>query len=254
MPREGFLGTSAPLSADIALAIEIAMGLTLIIGMVLARRQRYRSHTWCQSTVVVLNLIVIALVMAPSFRSQVAPKIPARLAHSYYAVATAHATMGCIAELLGLYIILVAGTRIPLPKRLRFVRYKPWMRTELVIWWLALLLGVATYVRWYIAPKPIAPPSPSSSQVGSARGSVSAKSCGITISPMDDGACLLWAPVSMFYEAGSTGCLAQACKTGCNGPSSLKMSASIGSCNTSKMDRRSPPTIIVRLTRRMPWL
>ena len=163
MPSPGFLGTGAPLSADITLAIEFAMGLALVLGMVLARCQRYRAHAWCQSTVLVLNLIVIAQVMLPTFRSQVAPKIPARLAHPYYAVATAHATMGCIAELLGVYIILVAGTRI-LPERLRFVRYKPWMRTELVIWWLALLLGVTTYVRWYIAPKPIASSSPSFSQ------------------------------------------------------------------------------------------
>ena len=150
MPSPGFLGTGAPLSADITLAIEIAMGLMLVIGMVLARRQRYRAHAWCQSTVVVLNLIVIAQLMAPSFRSQVAPKIPARLARPYYAVATGHATMGCIAELLGVYIILAAGTGI-LPKRLRLSRYKPWMRTGLVIWWLALLLGLTTYVRWYTA-------------------------------------------------------------------------------------------------------
>jgi uncharacterized membrane protein YozB (DUF420 family) len=152
MQSPGFLGTGAPLSADITLAIEVAMGLVLILGMVLARRQRYRAHAWCQSTVVVLNLIVIAQVMLPSFRGQVAPKIPARLARSFYAVATGHATMGFIAELLGVYIILVAGTRI-LPERLRFVRYKPWMRTALVIWWLALLLGLTTYARWYVAPQ-----------------------------------------------------------------------------------------------------
>jgi uncharacterized membrane protein YozB (DUF420 family) len=152
MPRQGFLGTGAPLSADVTLALEIAMGVTLLFGMLLARRQRYHAHAWCQSTVVVLNLIVIALIMAPAFRSQVAPKIPARLARPYYAVATAHATMGCIAELLGVYIILAAGTRI-LPERLRFVRYKLWMRTALVIWWLALLLGLTTYARWYVVPK-----------------------------------------------------------------------------------------------------
>jgi uncharacterized membrane protein YozB (DUF420 family) len=156
MPSPGFLGTGAPLSADITVAIEIAMGLALVLGMVLARRQRYRAHAWCQSTVVVLNLIVIAQVMLPAFRDRVAPKIPGRLARPYYALATGHATMGCIAELLGLYIILVAGTRI-LPERLRFVRYKSWMRTELVIWWLALLLGLTTYLRWYIAPQQTAP-------------------------------------------------------------------------------------------------
>jgi hypothetical protein len=42
--RAGFLGTAAPLSADITLVIEIAMGLALVLGMVLARRHRYRAH------------------------------------------------------------------------------------------------------------------------------------------------------------------------------------------------------------------
>jgi uncharacterized membrane protein YozB (DUF420 family) len=28
-------------------------------------------------------------------------------------------------------------------------RYKLWMRLALALWWLVLLLGVATYVRWY---------------------------------------------------------------------------------------------------------
>jgi uncharacterized membrane protein YozB (DUF420 family) len=152
MPRQGFLGTGAPLRADVTLAIEIAMGVTLVLGMLLARRQRYRAHAWRQSAVVVLNLIVIAQLMAPSFRSQVGPKIPARLARPYYAVATGHATIGCIAELLGVYIILAAGTKI-LPESLRFVRYKLWMRIALVIWWLALFLGLATYARWYVMPK-----------------------------------------------------------------------------------------------------
>ena len=152
MPRQGFLGTGAPLSADITLTIEIAMGVTLVLGMLLARRQSYRAHAWCQSVVVVLNLIVIAQVMVPAFRSQVAPKIPARLARPYYAVATGHATMGCIAELLGVYIILAAGAKV-LPKSLRFVRYKLWMRIALAIWWLALLLGLTTYARWYVVPQ-----------------------------------------------------------------------------------------------------
>src|SRR5258707_3868367 len=125
MPKQGFLGTGAPLSADVTLAIEFAMGVTLILGMMLARRQMYRAHAWCQSTVVALNLIVIAEVMVPSFRSQVAPKIPARLARAYYAVATGHAIIGCIAESLGVYIILAAGTKI-VPESLRLVRYKLW--------------------------------------------------------------------------------------------------------------------------------
>jgi hypothetical protein len=50
------------------------------------------------------------------------------------------------------YIILAAGAKV-LPKSLRFVRYKLWMRIALAIWWLALLLGLTTYARWYVVPQ-----------------------------------------------------------------------------------------------------
>jgi hypothetical protein len=49
---------------------------------------------------------------------------------------------------LGVYLLLAAGTSL-LPKQLRLTRYKLWMRAALVIWWLVLLLGLATYIRWY---------------------------------------------------------------------------------------------------------
>ena len=61
----------------------------------------------------------------------------------------AHGALGGIVELIALYILLAAGTKL-LPERLRIRRYKLWMRTVLVAWWLVLLLGAATYVRWYV--------------------------------------------------------------------------------------------------------
>jgi uncharacterized membrane protein YozB (DUF420 family) len=147
----GFLGSAAPFSSDLTLAVELGMGLALLAGMLLARRGHYRAHARCQSAVVLLNLIAISLTMAPSFRRSWPASIPAGLHNSYYVVAGVHALFGAVAELLGLYILAVAGTSI-LPKRLRFTRYKPWMRTALALWWVVLLLGVGTYVRWYVAP------------------------------------------------------------------------------------------------------
>lgn len=147
----GFLGTGATFRADLNLVIQLAMGLALLAGMWLARQKRFRAHKYCQATVMLLNLPLIFLVMAPSFHSQVEPSIPAQLRDAYLAIATVHAALGTIAQLLGLYIVLVAATRL-VPKRFRFKRFKPWMRTELALWWAVILLGVGTYYLWYVNP------------------------------------------------------------------------------------------------------
>ncbi len=156
----GFLGTGATVWADLNLVIQITMGVALLVGMGLARRQRFRAHMICQSSVMLLNLVVIYLIMLPSFRRQVTPHIPAGLHEAYYAVAALHAGLGTIAELLGLYIVLRAATNL-VPARLRFQNYKAWMRTALGLWWGVVLLGLGTYAVWYLIPAPTAPAAPS---------------------------------------------------------------------------------------------
>src|SRR5882672_4268427 len=149
----GFLGTGATFRADLNLVVQLAMGLALLVGMFLARRKQFRAHKYCQSSVMLLNLVMIFLIMAPSFHKQVQPQVPGGLKEAYYLVPYVHATLGTIAEVLGLYIVLVAATNI-LPRKLRFKRYKPWMRAELVLWWLVILFGVSTYYVWYAGSGP----------------------------------------------------------------------------------------------------
>src|ERR1700740_2539568 len=141
--------SAAPRSVDVVLLVEAAMGMALLAGAVLARRRHYRAHAWCQSAVVLLNLVVVGFAMAPSFYIQVAPKIPHSLRKPYYAIAAGHAALGAIAELMGLYLVVAAGTTV-LPDPLRLRNYRAWMRATLALWWVVLLLGVATYVRWYV--------------------------------------------------------------------------------------------------------
>ena len=124
------------------------MGVGLLAGAWLARKKRFRHHACCQSIIVLLNLAVIATMMAPSFRAHVFPRIPAKLGKAYYALATAHASLGTMTEFVALYILLSAGTSV-LPAPVRITKYKMWMRSVLVAWWLVLLLGIATYSRWY---------------------------------------------------------------------------------------------------------
>jgi hypothetical protein len=127
----------------------MVMGVGLLVGAFLARMRRFRQHEWCQSVIVLVNVLLIVLTMIPSFRVHVAPRIPLKLGKSYYGLATAHAALGTLAELGGLYVLLAVGTSL-LPARLRIRNYKLWMRTLLALWWVVLVLGVATYARWYV--------------------------------------------------------------------------------------------------------
>ncbi len=146
---EAFLETAAPRGANVVLLLEIAMGVGLLVGARLARKGRFRQHAWCQSVIVLLNLAVVVVMMIPSFRVHVLPRVPAKLGKAYYALATTHAALGTVTELAGLYILLSAGTSV-LPEKLRITKYKVWMRSVLVLWWVVLLLGIATYTRWYV--------------------------------------------------------------------------------------------------------
>jgi uncharacterized membrane protein YozB (DUF420 family) len=146
---KAFLQTAAPLGPNVVLILEIAMGIGLLLGARLARKGRFRQHAWCQSTIVLLNLVVVVVMMIPSFRVHVLPRVPAKLGKAYYALATTHGAFGTVTELAGLYIVLSVGTKV-LPEKLRISKYKAWMRSVLVLWWVVLLLGMATYTRWYV--------------------------------------------------------------------------------------------------------
>jgi uncharacterized membrane protein YozB (DUF420 family) len=149
VPQSGFLGTAAPWTADVTLLLELALGTGLLAGAILARAGRYRLHAACQSVIVLLNLTLIALTMFPAFHRQVLPKLPGRIAKPYYAFAATHAALGSVAELGGLYLLLAAGSNL-LPEKCRITNYKFWMRSILLLWWLVLVLGLVTYVSWYV--------------------------------------------------------------------------------------------------------
>jgi uncharacterized membrane protein YozB (DUF420 family) len=150
-PMKGFLGTGATFGADLNLVVQLIMGVALLEGAVLAKQKRYTAHGICQTTVLLLNLLMIGSVMWPSFQQQVKPALSRVLRKRYYEVATIHAVLGIAAELLGLYIVVVAGTNV-LPQWLRFKHWKWWMRTELVLWAIVLVSGAGTYCAWYVAP------------------------------------------------------------------------------------------------------
>lgn len=145
------LGNSAPEGADLILLFELAVGLTLVAGMFVVRRGHIRAHLYIQSSMVLLNIPVILAWMVPHYLTGVAPDLVEEFAGPSYLLPTVMLVAGAAAELLGIYILLVAGTPW-VPERFRFRRYKLWMRTELILWWTVIAAGCSTYYVWYIAP------------------------------------------------------------------------------------------------------
>lgn len=144
----GLLGTSAPLFSDVAAFAEVALAVVLVVGMLVVRRGRIRLHMCLQSSAVLVNLPIVLTWMVPQYLTNVLPDLPAEIADPFYLLPTVMLIAGAVAEGLGIYILLVAGTRW-IPERFRFRRYKLWMRSELLLWWSIVVLGLSTYLVWY---------------------------------------------------------------------------------------------------------
>ena len=143
---EGFLGRGATFGADLNLLVQIGLGLLLLIGMVFARRGLYRAHGACQSSALALAIVMTLVWMWPSFREVYVPDLARGIANRTNVAVVAHAALGSVVLLLGVYVVLVAGTAM-IPQRFRFQNYRAWMQTLLVLWWIAIGLGVLTY--WF---------------------------------------------------------------------------------------------------------
>jgi uncharacterized membrane protein YozB (DUF420 family) len=143
---EGFLGRGATFGGDLNLLVQIGLGLLLLIGMALARRGLYRAHGACQASALILAIGMTLVWMWPSFREVYVPDLARGIANRTTVAVVAHAALGSVVLLLGVYVVLVAGTAV-IPRRFRFQNYSAWMRTLLVLWWITIGLGVLTY--WF---------------------------------------------------------------------------------------------------------
>lgn len=147
----GSILAAAPAAADVVLVLELALAVLLLVGTVVVRRRRVRLHRYLQGSIVLLNLPLAAVWMVPRFVQEVVPDLPSEWAEPFYLLPTIALALGVAAELLGVYIVLVATTTW-IPERWRFRNYKRWMRAELALWWLVVGVGIAIYASWYLGP------------------------------------------------------------------------------------------------------
>ncbi len=135
-------------SADINLVAQVLILIGLWIGALCARMRRIRVHQGIQTTLVIVESFLILSVMIPSLYSYVIA------GHTSYGVLAdlmmVHGTLGLIAELTGIYLILRMSTRL-IPPGLQVRNFKLLMRALLGLWTVIALLGFGIYYYRYLA-------------------------------------------------------------------------------------------------------
>jgi NAD/NADP transhydrogenase beta subunit len=139
----GFLGTRAGPLADLALIISIAGFIILCLGVVYAKRGILLRH-FKLTRLAVLLLIIAFIWMGPRFIGSF-HIIVYSLTALPILITVFHAVIGTSALLAGIFLefdMVIKKTHYP-------------MRTVFLLWVLALLLGIATYiVRYILMPLP----------------------------------------------------------------------------------------------------
>jgi uncharacterized membrane protein YozB (DUF420 family) len=131
----------------LALVLSVVAAVMFTIGWRLAVARRYTAHRRVQTAAVVLSTVAAAAWMIRSFVLYVVPAIPAKLSQRAYAVATAHAVVGVVALIFGVYVVL--GARELVPSRLRFTDFKAFMRSSYALYLLGTLTGVVLFAVAY---------------------------------------------------------------------------------------------------------
>lgn len=131
-----------------SLIIQLVVFIMLLLGYAYKRRLKFRRHGTIMAGAVFLHLITIIVIMIPSFALAVVPEyiIPKPLM-MISLVGLIHGVTGILAIALGLY--LVAAWRFQADVK-GCIRRKPTMRITLVLWLIALVLGIVLYALFYV--------------------------------------------------------------------------------------------------------
>jgi hypothetical protein len=135
------LSTSAPVSSDISVILQLVVMCVIFVGFVFAKRRSFMNHGIVLFIATLLNTGSILVVMIPvAFRLGDSSVIGLNM------LFRAHMVMGLIVEAAAIYIL--AEWRFQKPGPTCFQR-KKWMLTLALVWMGELILGLLLYMRLY---------------------------------------------------------------------------------------------------------
>lgn len=144
----GFLGTNANFAADMTLSLSILVAVIFNLGFYLARKGKYNTHKWVQTSGVILNIILVLWLMVLPYRDFIVRDAGGPRQPIFYTVTIIHALMGLFAFVIGNFVALRGHGLVP--KKLQFNNYIPYMRTAYGFYMAATLLGISVYYIWFV--------------------------------------------------------------------------------------------------------
>jgi len=139
--KQGFLGTYAPVIADVNLIAQIALLGLLIAGLVEIKRKKNTEHRYLLTAVVLFSVVLTVFIMIGRFFLLFSPGF-------FGWQLIIHGILGLVAILLGVYLMLLMDNR--LGKRWRIKKWKLLMRFNWILFLLVTLGGFVIYWRMYI--------------------------------------------------------------------------------------------------------
>ena len=124
--------------ATVSLVFQLGVLALLIVSFKFKQRLRFRLHGFFMLTAVVLHLIIIGIIMLPSFEVIILEKHEISIS----LFAPFHAAAGTATAILGVWIVggwrLRQSTKFCAPKR-------KFMRATFILWLVTLSLGIILY-------------------------------------------------------------------------------------------------------------
>jgi uncharacterized membrane protein YozB (DUF420 family) len=129
---------------QVNLGLQIGILALIWIAYFIRKRRKYFIHGTLMLVGIILNVISFLLVMGPSLLSF--DIIRTQPLHEYSLITLTHSAIGSIALILG--VIVVASWHLQSSTK-NCVKMKKVMKPTIILWTIALVLGIALYIILY---------------------------------------------------------------------------------------------------------
>jgi uncharacterized membrane protein YozB (DUF420 family) len=135
------LDTTAPLSSEISMIIQLISLVILIVGFVIVKRKEFRIHGIVMFSATLMNTAAVLIVMIPVAIRLFGTSIP-----GFNLVSRLHFLIGLIVELIAAYLLI--DWRFQKPGPTCFKR-KKWMLGLGLTWIAEVILGILVFTKLY---------------------------------------------------------------------------------------------------------